>query len=331
MIFFNMMQRIGDEMQASTGALSLPGPSPEILDLCMAPGGYSASALKCNPSALVAGLTLHPSLGGHQILIPYGRRDLRVDVLFTDITMLATELGVEDIPEAHPEFASFSHDRLWAGRSFDLVFCDGQVLRAHKPYRASYREPSEATRLTCSQLSMAMQRIKPGGTFIMLLHKIDSWRTIKLLSQFDSFAQIELFKPLAAHRTRGSFYLIAKNVQPHQPEALVAIEEWKVAWKMATLRPLVTEEPGQSPDSNEQEVRDGQVARVLASFGEKLIVLGELVWQIQSNALKEAPWCKNEEAKARDESARADLALASNVSGDSVELDLGMRSLDISN
>ncbi|KFZ20398.1 hypothetical protein V501_00165 [Pseudogymnoascus sp. VKM F-4519 (FW-2642)] len=43
-----MMQEIGDEMQAATGALCQNNRSEDgvgILDLCMAPGGYTASAL----------------------------------------------------------------------------------------------------------------------------------------------------------------------------------------------------------------------------------------------------------------------------------------------
>ena len=40
-VFFNLMQRIGNEMQETMGAMSLPDLG-QILDLCMAPGGYSA-------------------------------------------------------------------------------------------------------------------------------------------------------------------------------------------------------------------------------------------------------------------------------------------------
>ena len=295
--FYHQMRRIGDEIQAATGALNLPGPIAKVLDICMAPGGYSASALKHSPHAHVSGITLPHVLGGHPVLIPYGRKDPRVDVQFADITMLAEEYGADDIPEDHPDILNFSRERPWATQSFDLVFCDGQLLRTHTPKIASYRQQCEASRLTCSQLILAMQRIKPGGTFIMLLHKVEMWRTLTLLSIFDKISDIELFKPITCHRTRGSFYLIAKNVQPNQPEALVAIDEWKEAWKTATF-PLSTDEWNQDqPVFVETHVLDEEVSSLLTSFGERLIELGEHVWQIQKNALKGAPWLKRKEVR----------------------------------
>ena len=296
------MLRIGDELQAATGALSLPKPNAEVLDICMAPGGYSASALKHSSHACVSGITLPSSLGGHPIIIPYGRHDPRVEVRFADITMLAAEYGVADIPENHPDFLNFSLRRPWATKLFDLVFCDGQVLRTHAPHIASYREQCEAGRLTCSQLILAMQRIKPGGTFIMLLHKVEMRKTMKLLSMFDKISEIELFKPLTGHRTRSSFYLIAKNVQPRQPEALVAINEWKAAWKKATFPLPADEGNGKGPDFVEH-VRS-EVSSLLTSFGERLIELGEPVWQIQKDALRKASWFNSKDANSAGTSAR---------------------------
>jgi hypothetical protein len=59
-----MMQQIGDELQETTNALNQLADCDEdvkILDLCMAPGGYTASALKYNPGATAFGITLPPS------------------------------------------------------------------------------------------------------------------------------------------------------------------------------------------------------------------------------------------------------------------------------
>ncbi|KAF7511424.1 hypothetical protein GJ744_004613 [Endocarpon pusillum] len=53
-----MMRRIGDHIQDETGVFHLKGQHPEILDLCMAPGGYTASVLKYSPHAQVSGITL---------------------------------------------------------------------------------------------------------------------------------------------------------------------------------------------------------------------------------------------------------------------------------
>ena len=279
------MQRIGDEIQATTHALSLSEPDAQVLDICMAPGGYSASALKYSPHARVSGLTLPVAQGGHKLLIPNGPRDARVSVRFADITMLATEIGVmaSDIPDDHPDRANFSFERMWAGKLYDLVFCDGQVLRTHAKHIATYREQCEAGRLMCSQLLFAMQRIKPGGTLIMLLHKVELWKTIKLLNTFDQIAQIELIKPVAGHRTRSSFYLVAKNVQPREALALAAVDEWRQAWKTATFS-----------DSAKTEEDNEEIPRLLESFGKRLIELGNPIWEIQKNALKTAPWLKKQ-------------------------------------
>ena len=49
-----MMQQIGDELEAATHAITqLPFGATKIrvLDLCMAPGGYTATALKYNDNA----------------------------------------------------------------------------------------------------------------------------------------------------------------------------------------------------------------------------------------------------------------------------------------
>lgn len=284
------MQRIGDELQATTGILRLRGGNPQIFDICMAPGGYSAAALKHSPSAHVCGISLPMALGGHPMLIPYGSEDQRVEVKFADITMLAAEFGVTEIPKEHPDFSNFSPERPWATTPFDLVFCDGQVLRTQEV--ASYRQQREAGRLACSQLILAMQRIKPGGTLIMLLHRVEMWQTIKLLSIFDKISDLHLFKPREAHNTRSSFYLVAKNVQPHSEEAIAAVEGWKATWKEATFSV-----PGPNEKVREEEAPDSQVLHaetknLIAKFGERLIELGEPVWLIQKEALKAAPWFK---------------------------------------
>src|SRR5450432_2126904 len=105
-MFFNMMQGIGDELQARTNALTQTpeyGEDIKILDLCMAPGGYTASALKYNPTAIACGVTLPPEKGGHELLL----QSFRSSVMFLDITMLAKEFGVEEVPITHPEHSNF--------------------------------------------------------------------------------------------------------------------------------------------------------------------------------------------------------------------------------
>lgn len=323
------MQKIGDEMQAATGALNLQDPRPQVLDLCMAPGGYSKSVLKYSPHARVLGVTLPADLGGHKLLIPRDGRETRVSVCFTDITMLASEFGVTDLPKDHPDISNFSDRRLWLDEAVDLVFCDGQVLRTHTPHIASYRECCEATRLTCSQLILALQRIKCGGTLIMLLHKVDAWRTMKLLSTFEKFAEIELFKPVKCHGTRSSFYLIAKNVQPHSAEALAALREWKASWKNATFPPSTDGRPQGLRQLGQNGAQKGEIQDLLAVFGETLIELGEPIWQIQSEALSKADWLKDKGAAISEAGAALETKRGSSTSVDAASASILMGHLRI--
>ena len=88
----------------------------------MAPGGYTASALKYNPTAKAIGITLPPDKGGHEVFL----NSYRSTVLYHDITMFAKEFGVEEVPCTHPEHDSFSLERPFINQRFDFVICDGQ-------------------------------------------------------------------------------------------------------------------------------------------------------------------------------------------------------------
>lgn len=287
--FFRMMCRIGDEMDAaSRGALSLPPSNARVLDLCMAPGGYAASALKHSPHASVRGITLPSKLGGHRVIY----RHPRLKVTYGDITMLHEEFGVTEVPNDHCDKSNFSNERLWYSQSFDLVFCDGQALRTHGPHIADYRRQVEADRLRVSQLILAMQRIASGGTFIMLLHKAAAYDTIKLLNVFDHIANVQLFKPSTSHSKRGSFYLIARNVQPRHPEAKAAVNEWKATWKRLTFPTLDQDEQHDPPTVPTESELAEEVSGLLEKFGQRVIELGEPIWQIQKAALAKAKWSK---------------------------------------
>jgi 23S rRNA U2552 (ribose-2'-O)-methylase RlmE/FtsJ len=271
-----MMKQIGDELEDQTHALSQISDGTEtvkILDLCMAPGGYTASALKYNPGATAFGITLPLAQGGHKVLL----KSNSSTVLFQDITMLAKEFGFDNPPPTHPEHKSFLNERPYLEHKFHLVFCDGQVLRTHE--RAEYREQHEARRLTVSQLIMALQRIRPGGTMIVLLHKVESWVTAELMYHFNQFSSIQTFKPHQKHALRSSFYLVAKNVQPDADGAKSAVDSWKRSWWNATF--------GGEDGTGEFAAKASKdyVQTVLDDFGGKLIELGRPVWQIQANAL----------------------------------------------
>lgn len=294
-----MMSKIGDEMeQKCGGVLSLPHSNARVLDLCMAPGNYTTSVLQYSPHAVVRAFTLPSDLGGHQVAPRFcGKRHPRVRVSFGDITMLHTEFGVTELPQDHPDFSKFDDRHLWKGKFFDLVFCDGQALRTHRPHIADYRQKVEPARLTASQLILAMQRIETGGTLIMLLHNVQSYETMKILGLFDKIAEIQLFKPVSGHQKRGSFYLIAKKVQPEHPEAVAAVNEWKKVWKDLTF-------PALGADSHPAQLKvtdESEVLELLDSFGKRIVELGEPIWQIQKEALATARWTQKKRRETGSE------------------------------
>ncbi|KUJ10153.1 uncharacterized protein LY89DRAFT_701089 [Mollisia scopiformis] len=212
-LFYRMMKEIGVELHLKTNALTLTNVSP--------------SEVKILTEA--SGITLSPDQGGHKVFL----NSPLSTVLYCDITMFATEFGAEYVPVTHPEHATFSTERPFLSQTFNLIFCHGQVLRTHP--RMEYREAYEATRLTFPQLTLAMQCISEGGTFIMLLHKVEAWDTMDLLYRFLQFSDIELFKPIKKHAIRSTFYLVAKQVRPSSEAARLAVQHWKEGWWQATF------------------------------------------------------------------------------------------------
>jgi 23S rRNA U2552 (ribose-2'-O)-methylase RlmE/FtsJ len=252
-----------------------------ILDLCMAPGGFAASVLKADSDALVCGISLPISQGGHDMLLPNWQSDTRVQVQFLDITMLAVEMDVTDIPDSRPDAANFLPDRPFYGDRFDLVLCDGQVLRMHP--RAEYREKREAWRLLTSQLVLATQRIKKDGKMVILLHKLDAFHTILLLHTLSKFASLQLFKPVKKHAVRSSLYVVAEHIQPESTYFQEAVTTWKNKWRIATFE-------SEAEYEESKVLSNSIVGDVLRDFGTKLIELGEPIWAVQSAALRKAPW-----------------------------------------
>ncbi|KAK2759799.1 hypothetical protein FQN54_002533 [Arachnomyces sp. PD_36] len=309
-ILFKMMIGLGDELHATTGAFQL-GDSDDrnqalkVLDLCMAPGGFAVSILKHRPLAQVSGISLPKANGGHKMYVRHGNRDSRVTVQYLDITMLAADLfptthgdELPPILTTHPRAQDFILDTrpyFATQNKYDIAFCDGQVLRTHTP---KLPHPNfEAIRLTCSQLVIALTRLKSGGTLIMLLHRPESWDIARLIQTVDSFSDgpVRLFKPAKKHASRSSFYLVAKGVQPDSPKAKEAVDMWRRTWLTATLR-SGTEYVEERLEEKQRGWSDwenpGNADEFIKEFGERLVDLATPVWEIQAEALAKAPYLK---------------------------------------
>lgn len=277
------MQRIGKELQECTNAFTIQPSSTShvtILDMCMAPGGFLATALSHSPGSRALTFSLPSGNGGHKVLLP---RNPRVETRFLDITMLAADMGMADIPVSHPDAGNFLPRQVETQQLFDLVICDGQVLRTHT--RPDYREKREVRRLITTQLALGLEHLRVGGTMIVLLHKVEAWDTVTLLSTFRKFSSIRLFKPTTGHATRSSFYMIATNIRSDSPAAIMAIELWKTMWRVATFG---------SDEEYSEEICNGRpnISELLQDFGAELVQLGREVWKVQADALTRAPFVK---------------------------------------
>ena len=277
------MKDIGQELHRSTNAFAIQQVHTRpliILDMCMAPGGFLATALSRNPGSRALAFSLPISCGGHKVRLP---SDSNVEQRFLDVTMLAADMGVERIPEDHPDAGNFLPRQFKTPQLFDLVLCDGQVLRTHA--RAPYRENREARRLTTAQLALGLQHLEPGGTMVMLLHKLEAWDTVNLVWRFQKFSSVRLFKPKTGHAKRSSFYMVATSIQSQHPEAVRAVERWKTTWRAATF---------DSDEEYREVLWDSELSvdEFLEDFGPELVELGREIWKVQADALAKAPFIR---------------------------------------
>ena len=281
--FFRMTLKIGDEMARRTNVFRFDNQSPLVLDLCMAPGGFTQSVLKRFPDAHVHAITLPPDHGGYHVIAKHPN----LSIVYADITLYATDFGVTEIPVDHPDAALFSHDRPYQDCRHDLVFCGGAALPTQS--QAEYRKAGEQMRLTVSQLIFSFQRIKPGGTLVLLLHKIEALDTVRILHAFSKFADIKLFKPYKAHVIKSTFYLVAQSVQPQTLEAVKAVEEWKTLWYEWTFG------VGGETSSIPAQIGSGdgsEATEILEEYGTRLVELGRPIWKIQASALRKSGFIK---------------------------------------
>jgi Fe-S-cluster formation regulator IscX/YfhJ len=96
-----------------------------------------------------------------------------------------------------------------------------------------------------------------------------------------------------AHRTRSSFYLVAKNVQSRHPEALRAIADWKSTWRNLTFPQSIDEKEVKQQQIDQAHMEIGEAKDLLTSSGRRLLEVMQPVWLIQRDALKNASWLKN--------------------------------------
>ncbi|KAJ4314512.1 hypothetical protein N0V84_008853 [Fusarium piperis] len=282
--FYNMTHQIGRDMNKTTRAFDLSRvKNPSLLDMCMAPGAFVAQVLDKYPNAQVKAMSLPLKDGGHRVRL--GHRNVPVE--FRDITMLAADMGMqmEDVPASGPDPGNLEFTKVFSDTErFDLVLCDGAVLRPHQ--RPEWREHREATRLTLTQLAIGLEHLNNGGSMVILLHKLDSWACFSLIRSFSKFSTVQLFKHPQYHRLRSSFYLVAKNIQANSISAKSLVSEWKERYKIATV--------GTDDEYSKMlQVSNQDAQAALDEFGEEFVAMGRKIWKLQADSLEKASFMKS--------------------------------------
>ena len=193
---------------------------------------------------------------------------------------------VFNLPEGHEDAENFLPQQLEEGQLFDLVICDGPVLRQHSS--APYGESQGARRVAITQLALGLQHLRPGGTMIVLLHRLETWNTVNLIWEFHKISSVRLFKPKSCYTKRSTFYMVATNVESQRPEAIEAVKLWKRIWWMATFGS--DEEYGKVLLDEESSVET-----LLEGFGPELVNLGKAIWKTEADSLANVPSVKKPE------------------------------------
>ncbi|KAI9372820.1 hypothetical protein BJX61DRAFT_505595 [Aspergillus egyptiacus] len=252
----------------------------------MAPRGFSATVKGFIPGAHIDGLSLPKENGG----IPVMERDLFRELALGDITMYVSEMGMDDqIPEHHPDHDNFIVDRPFLAHEYDLIFCGGGVSKTQT--RAAYRDDNgEGSRLLFAQLTFAFNRLRQGGSLVILLHKVESWKTVKILYALSQVADLQAFKPPKCHGIKSSFYLVAKNVELTHEPGKQAVAYWREIWRYLTFRECTDVSVPQDPLGEDP---DELAAEIINFFGEEFLELARPVWEVQAKRLRIAAWMKD--------------------------------------
>ncbi|KAI9776065.1 MAG: hypothetical protein M1835_005612 [Candelina submexicana] len=271
--FYDQFKETVLERDEKVGPVACASSTLHVLDLCMAPRAYAAFIMEHYPSARIDAVTLSTAVGGHEVLVEHGG-NTQIDLVEADITAYAAECCIDDRWKDSPLAKNLVSSRLYPGKKYDLVICDGKTEQKHLENYEQVKK-LEGVRLKTAQLILGLEHLKLGGTLYMLLHNIQNGDTISLLWRFSRFSEVSVFKPTKCHTSRSSFYSIAKQIQTESKDLQKLVETCKQAWTGATLEGRVT------------EVTKEEVRVLLDLFGPKVIEFGHQIWPTQQKGLED--------------------------------------------
>ncbi|KAJ5761171.1 hypothetical protein N7520_008327 [Penicillium odoratum] len=270
-----MTSQVGAGLAADTDIFKSKSPGLKVLDLCMAPGGFTTAAAKNLTEPMIDGMTLPPEIGGYEVIA----KSFCQRIIYSDITMYPTEMGYAGhVPEGHPDARKFETNQPLLGNRYSIVFCGGAVGRDHP--RKDYRKDCEGTRLIVSQTVFAMNHLNPGGSIVLLLHRVEAWDTVCILNAFNQFSEIELYKHPKCHAIKSSFYLVARNIDLEHPAAKESVSYWRSLWRYLTFKDIPV------PESTLYGSDDAFVQKLIEEFGPYYRKIARPVWKCQAKALR---------------------------------------------
>ena len=231
---------------------------PWMLDIGMAPGGFTTSFLKHHRSGHVFGITPHEREGGTKIVPRYNSKDERVNVYFGDLI-------------AHPP--SFQ-------RKCDLAICNGEVFCVGAS--GLHTDPWRKWCFLHCQLIWAMKRLKQGGRLVVLTEDVEHWPTIELLNTLGQFATVVLLKSGRNHLMDGVFWIVANEVRSEDREAQEAIGRWT---EMLNAALKVGPEGGPEGDAWIPQYNPEAISQFFDEFSVDYLKSAEPIWSAQAQVL----------------------------------------------
>ena len=245
------------------------------------PGGFASYILSSNPDAKGVGISLPIDQRGHQYSLEHWLRP-RIKLKWADLTYY----------KLHPAARELRGKRLQqfpdSYKDFDLVLLDCHYL--HDQYLSpglAQPEPWDIHRLWLSQIIIALQAVKDGGTIVMKLSHVEGTTTAQNLYLLDVLSsELQTYKPRRALAKRGTFYAIAKGVGYGPKGSLKAeyIQKYQELWYDVSFGG----EEGKGRWSSIDDLEFiASYEKLADEYLERLADLGKNPWITQTHGLKD--------------------------------------------